>query len=158
MTSSCFVGELDVQQFGDQILTRVLLPPFDVFAEHLTGEVAILLDVHRLTGLVAQHGISVRTHRRLLGIRDAGEHADGLHRQFSPEVLDEIETPTADEGVETGSAEGTHLAFDRAHSLRCERARHDGAVDGVQWRILVDEDTGRDHRIGKHDLQDVAFG
>ena len=75
-----FVLELDVEQFGDQIVGGMLLAPFHVFAEHLAGEVAILVDIHRLAGFVAQHGVGVRADGGLLRVRDAGEHSDGLHR------------------------------------------------------------------------------
>ena len=74
------VLELDGQQLGDQVIGRVLLAPLDVVAEHIAVEVVVLVDRQRLTRLVAQHPMRLGPHRRLIGIGNADEHADGLHR------------------------------------------------------------------------------
>jgi len=117
----------------------------------------IFFDDHWLAGFVAQHLVGVRADRGLFGIGDAGEHADCAHGQFGAEVFDEVEVIAAHQRVEARDAERADLVFDGAHLLRCKGPRDDCAVDGVQWRVFVDEDSRRHDGVCHDDFEDVAF-
>ena len=152
------VVELDVQQLGDEVVGGVLCPPGDVVGVGLAAEVAVLGDLQRLAGLVAQLADGGVAHRRLVGFGDAHEHADGLDRHLGAEVEHEVEPVVALERVEAGGAERPDLVLELLHPARGERPGDQGPVHRVLRRVLVDEDARRHDRVGLDHLEDVALG
>ncbi|ETB31084.1 hypothetical protein O971_07235 [Mycobacterium avium subsp. hominissuis 10-4249] len=97
-------------------------------------------------------------YRRLVGVGNTEQHADGAHRQLGAEVFDEVEPVTVGDHVQAGHAERPDLVLEGAHLLGREGPCGESPVDGVQGRILVDENPRRHDRIGLDHIEDVALG
>ena len=93
----------------------------------------------------------------LVGLGDADQHADHLHRQSQREVGHEVERVTPDEPVDDLDAELPDLGLESGHGPRREQPRHDAAVHRVHRRVLEDEQSRRHLDALADDVVDAAL-
>ena len=125
----------------------MLGPPVDVRTEPAPVGAEEHCGVHVGGGFAvgeAHEGIEVLAHLFLVGVGDAEEHADGLHRHLGAEVGDEIEAAGIHERIERGDTERSDLRLDVEHPLRREHPAEQAAVQVVRRRIL-EQDVPRRH-------------
>ena len=139
------VLELGVEQVGHEIVRGVLGPPVDVVGEAAAVEGAPFESVFDMVAvLVETHaGVDAITDLGLVLLGNAQQHADGLHGHLGGEVSDEVEAARADQRVEAGGAEGSHLGLDVVHAPRGEHSAEQAAVRRVGRRVLEEDDARR---------------
>ncbi len=148
--------ELDVEQFGHDVVGRVVFAPVDVLREDLAGVEALGRDGHRLAGLGAHRFVGVVPDGLLVLLRDAEQHADHPHRHLRPKIFDEVEAPCADDRVEAAGAELAGLVFECIDLAGSEHPGQQFAVDVVEGRVLEDQDARRHLHARPDQLEDGA--
>ena len=133
------VDELDVEQFGHDVVGRVLGAPVDVGREELAGDQPVLGGLHRLARLGAHLRVGVVADHLLVVLGDAEQHADHLHRHLRAEVGDEVEPAGADQRIQALRAEFADLGLQRVDLARGEHPRQQLAVDVVDRRVLENQ-------------------
>ena len=102
-----------------------------------------------LARLGAQLGVAVVADRCLVGLGDAEQHADHLHRHLRAEVGDEVELPVADQRVEALRAVNSRIFGSSAAILRGVNIR----ASSLRWMSWIGgsskiSDARRDLHVG----------
>src|SRR5262245_8950174 len=152
------VVELGVQQFGHEIVGRVLHAPVDVLLELGAGllDLEARLEVGHLALVDPQALVDAIADRFLVLFGDAEQHADRAHGHLRAQIADEVEAAGADQRIEAARAEGADLGFECGDLPRREHARQQAPVDVVLGRVLEDDRAGRYLEVALDQLEHRA--